>query len=197
MHPLSLMSGTAKVSQPTYYQILQLRQSDQPFDPVEVKFAYRRALLLHHPDKRDLTPANNSESIHQTSDHAYSIDQIAQAYKTLSSAIDKADYDNLLARSSRSSNTASQINLHAGVESLDLEEFAYLEETSSWYYGCRCGDQRGYVLNESDLEENADSGEIFVCCNGCSLSIRVLFQDAGCGIDVEDVPDSDKDSRRC
>jgi diphthamide biosynthesis protein 4 len=51
------------------------------------------------------------------------------------------------------------------------------DETSEqiWYRSCRCGDERGFVIMESDLEDAAQEGEIRVGCTGCSLWLRVLF----------------------
>lgn len=182
------MSVTAHVSQPTYYQILHLMQSDRPLDPVELKAAYRRALLLHHPDKGYHSSSATPKSVTQTSGHAYSIDQIAEAYKTLSCPIEKAEYDRLLSRCSRRLNTGPTVDQHTGADTYDLGDLAYTEETGNWARGCRCGDKKGYVLSESDLEKETENGEIYVGCEGCSLTIRVIFEAAEIGSDGETVP---------
>lgn len=178
------MSGPAKVSQPTYYQILQLPQNGKPIDSIELKLAYRRALLLHHPDKNYPSSPTTSNTAAKASDHGYSVDQITEAFKTLSSAIDKADYDRRLSRDTRRLNTVPQANHHPGVETYDLEELSYDEKMSTWSHRCRCGDERGYIVTESDLEKESENGEIYVGCKGCSLSSRILFDTASTGIDV-------------
>lgn len=180
------MSETAKVSQPTCYQILQLRQHGGSIDPFELRVAYRRALLLYHPDKSYRHSSNTSMSTTDDSNHAYSVDEITNAYKTLSKAVEKASYDKSLARDTRRLSTISKTERHVGVETYDLAELAYNEKMDTWSHKCRCGDQQAYMLVESDLEQEAEHGEIYVSCKGCSLSIRVLFDTAPLGSEVED-----------
>jgi diphthamide biosynthesis protein 4 len=180
------MSVLAQASQPTYYQILQLPNGGKPIDYNKLKSAYRRALLLHHPDKKypsSLTASNASAHSPPHSHGYYSVDQISEAFKTLSSAQDKADYDRQLARDTRRLNTPPIANHHLGVDTYDLEELAYSEKISTWSHHCRCGDERAYIVTESDLERESENGEIYVSCKGCSLSIRILFDSASTGID--------------
>jgi diphthamide biosynthesis protein 4 len=181
------MSGPAKVSQPTYYEILQLPRSTKPIDSVKLKAAYRRALLLHHPDKKCPSFPITSNPVEQTSNQAYySVDQITEAYKTLSSTINKGDYDKLLEKTTRPLGTGLRKNHHAGVETFDLEELSYSDESDSWFRKCRCGDERAYTLTGSDLEKESEHGEIYAGCKGCSLFIRVLFDSASTSSGVDD-----------
>jgi diphthamide biosynthesis protein 4 len=179
------MSGPAQVSQPTYYQILQLSNNGKPIDHVKLKSAYRQALLLHHPDKKCPSPTTSNAAARSPpgSHGCYSIDQISEAFKTLSSATEKADYDRQLARDARRLNTLANASQHLGVESYDLEDLSYNDETTTWLHHCRCGDERAYIVSESDLERESENGEIYVACKGCSLSIRILFDSASTGID--------------
>ena len=58
------------------------------------------------------------------------------------------------------------------MEDLEYEE---AQGTPVWYRICRCGDDRGFLIREQDLEEAEDDGEICVGCRGCSLWLKVLF----------------------
>jgi diphthamide biosynthesis protein 4 len=184
--PRSSMSGPVKVSQPTYYEILQLPRSTKPIDSVKLKAAYRRALLLHHPDKKYPSFPITSNPVEQTSNQAHSVDQITEAYKTLSSAISKGDYDKLLEETTKPLRTGLKENHHAGVETFDLEELSYNDKSDTWFRQCRCGDERAYTLTSSDLENESEHGEIYAGCKGCSLFIRVLFDSASTGSVVDD-----------
>jgi hypothetical protein len=44
-----------------------------------------------------------------------------------------------------------------------------------WYRGCRCGDERGFMVTEMDLEKEAEHGEVVIGCRGCSLWMKILF----------------------
>ena len=185
--PQFSMSGPTDPSQPTHYQILRLTQSDCSLDPAQLKVAYRRALLLHHPDKRCSSSSRLLKSVAQTPNHAYSVDQITEAYSILSNAFDKARYDTSLQGNTKRLNTVTKTGHHAGVETYDLDELAQNDDMGTWSRECRCGDSTGYRLTTSDLEEESEHGEVFVGCKGCSLFIRVLFESAQTGTDMEDV----------
>lgn len=174
------MSGGAQESQPTYYQLLQIPRNNQPINPESLKVAYRRALLIHHPDKK-CSSRQTSTSPAKQLDYAYSVDQITNAYKTLSCAATRAEYDKRLQDDSKRLNSKSHDTHHAGIETFDLEELKYNEETNTWSRRCRCGEETGYDLTESDLEKETQHGEVYIACKGCSLSIRVLFEAAPLG----------------
>jgi DnaJ-class molecular chaperone len=180
------MSEAADESQPTHYQILQLKQKGGRIDHVELKMAYRQALLLHHPDKNSPT-SSISKSVGQTSNQAYSVDQITRAFKTLSSTVAKTEYDKSLEWDTGRLNTGPKMNCPAGVETYDLDELCYDNTADIWSRKCRCGDDRAYTLTESDLEKESEYGEIYIACQGCTLSIRVLFDTAEACTGREDV----------
>jgi diphthamide biosynthesis protein 4 len=182
------MSGAGESSQPTHYQILGLPHTNETFDPTELRFAYRRALLIHHPDKSPAVPSSDRRSDGKGSNHGYSVDQITEAYNLLSSAAKKLEYDKSLEAISRRVNAAQRKGFHAGVETFDLDELPYDESAGAWSRHCRCGNDIGYRVTETDLETEAEHGEIFVGCKGCSLFIRVLFGTAAIDGDAQQNP---------
>jgi diphthamide biosynthesis protein 4 len=172
------MSAGSEVSEPTLYDILQLQPSRRFIDPVELKLAYRRALLHYHPDKKHASPLTKSNTFDSITSHGFSVDQITKAYKVFSSTKEKAIYDKNLERGNRDSSTSSKANQHAGVDTFDLEELDYADDTDTWSRTCKCGHERAYTLSGRDLESASEQGEICVQCAGCSLFIRVLFETA-------------------
>lgn len=134
----------------------------------DVKLAYRQALLQHHPDKS----ATNSS---QTLKPSYSVDDITTAYKILSNPHSRSRYDLTLRLQSleRQQNTAKG---YIGLETVDLDDLQYNDSNGVWYRNCRCGNGRGYLITEHELEKEADHGEIIVGCGGCSLSLKIVFQ---------------------
>ena len=60
-------------------------------------------------------------------------------------------------------------------ETIDLDDLIYDDKQELWYKGCRCGQERGFAVTESQLENGAGDGEALVECAGCSLWIRILF----------------------
>lgn len=151
-----------------YYEILDLKGKGDAsrLSPQDLKAAYRRALLLHHPDKNGL---NGERTV-------VTVDDIALAYKTLSEARLKADYDHWL-ESNNGEAAAGAVSRphHTGLETVDLDDLDFEPHSNSWSRDCRCGDAKGYIVTETDLESNIDDGELIIGCKGCSLWLRVLF----------------------
>ncbi|CZR50798.1 related to Caj1p [Phialocephala subalpina] len=170
----------------SYYEILGLPEAfhDDPNLPAQtLRTAYRRALLQNHPDKS----ANNSLTSLRTT---YSIDQITEAFSTLSTPKSRAKYDADLKLQGATANggQAKQI-FHTGIETVDLDDLEVDEAQGIWFRSCRCGDDRGFLIKEADLEEAASEGEISVGCRGCSLWLKVLFgviEDDALGVDTAD-----------
>lgn len=158
-------------NQPNYYELLELEDKTHDVDlsAREVKTAYRRALLLYHPDKK----TNNGPVSARPS---VTVDDIALAYKTLSEPRLKAEYDRWL-RSNSQDPSIGAVNKphHTGLETVDLDDLSFDPETSFWSRDCRCGDPKGFLVSEAELEKNAEDGELIVGCKGCSLWLRVLF----------------------
>jgi diphthamide biosynthesis protein 4 len=185
---MSKPTTTTSKKTPNYYTTLSLssRKYDPTLTPAEVKAAYKRALLQHHPDKKSTSsPPQSRNNI--------TIDSIALAYKILSSPSLKAEYDSHLQQASRSHNNKtnntnpdsededeeSGIIFRTGLETVDLDDLGFVEDSKAddetWTRSCRCGDDGGFVVTEKELEANAEDGEVIVGCRGCSLWLRVLF----------------------
>ncbi|KEF62765.1 uncharacterized protein A1O9_00738 [Exophiala aquamarina CBS 119918] len=175
--PTSHQTAFAVGNPYTYYDILQLARGGAEgsnFPKDGIKAAYRRALLLHHPDKTSHTsvePSSSSQT--QPPTPKYSIDEIVSAYEVLSDSKKRAEYDKALKRNEK--DMQGQHRTHIGIEMYDLEDLVYDEDKDIWSKGCRCGDEHGYILTVLDLENESQHGEVYVGCRGCSLFIKVLF----------------------
>jgi DnaJ-class molecular chaperone len=177
------MSNTShnRSRRPTHYDVLQLpRNADwSRLSKDEVKAAYRRALLLHHPDKAPpAATLKDPGSSRPYQAPTYSIDDIAIAYEVLVDPERRVAYNKTLNQGDvagpREGDDGEQ-GTHPGVEVLDLEDLSFDEGKSIWSKSCRCGYEQGYILTESDLEKESQNGEIYIGCRGCSLFIKVLF----------------------
>lgn len=178
-----------------YYQILGIpfTTSSAALSKQQIKLAYHRALLKHHPDKAGAVAQDagikgraSRDEVFSRSDNqavdqrAYTIDEITTAYKTLCDPALRAEYDRTLRldRLKVAEREKTGDVFHAGLEIVDLEDLACEEDGehgACWYRGCRCGDEKGFLVTEDDLEREADHGEIVVGCRGCSLWLKVLF----------------------
>ncbi|KAJ9606393.1 Diphthamide biosynthesis protein 4 [Cladophialophora chaetospira] len=163
----------------THYDVLQLQRHEiSGLSEADIKAAYRRALLLHHPDKAPTAKAEDAWSAHLQPgpNPRHTVDEIVIAFETLVDPTKRAEYDKSLEKDSASwRHVNGYKGTHIGVESFDLEELTYDEMMNTWSKGCRCGDQQGYVVTEPDLEQESQHGEIYVGCRGCSLFINVHF----------------------
>ena len=153
-----------------HYEVLGLstHRYDVDLPASRLRDAYKRALLLHHPDKevearRGDVPANAEVTV----------DDVAQAYKTLSNPEERKQYDQML-RMKASTDSGDRVH-HTGLEIVDLEDLEYDDGTQAWVRPCRCGSDGGFIVTEDELERQAKDGELVVGCKGCSLWIKVLF----------------------
>ncbi|PWY85978.1 hypothetical protein BO70DRAFT_254086, partial [Aspergillus heteromorphus CBS 117.55] len=150
----------------------------------QLKAAYHKALLKHHPDKTPSATPNDPD-LPPSLQRPYTIDEITTAYKTLSDPSLRTEYDRSLrldrARVAEREKTGTVF--HTGLEVVDLEDLEFEEgggaqadgDGDYWYRGCRCGDEKGFLVTEEDLEREAEHGEVVVGCRGCSLWMKVLF----------------------
>lgn len=180
---------------PTHYEILSLPQTlldnskDDQISTI-IKQAYHRALLRHHPDKKPTTSTTSTTTV---TPPIYTIDQITSAHTTLSSPRLRREYNAHLATLPATTNSTSSTPsaFQTGIETLDLDDLAFEETTTSttWFKPCRCGNKRGFVFGEADLEEAGELGELIVGCQDCSLWLRVCFavveeeEEGGKGVD--------------
>jgi diphthamide biosynthesis protein 4 len=160
-----------------YYQILGLDRKYlvQHLKPLELKDAYRRTLLRNHPDKVEGTRSAQAGET-GTRGTAITVDEITQAYKTLLDPVKRAEYDRSLAqRDFEDSGEGRKRGRQTGLEVVDLDALAYDERIQTWSRTCRCGDNRGFLVSEAELEKHVEDGELTVGCRGCSLWLKVLF----------------------
>ena len=160
-----------------FYEILGLEQNSRHSSQSSenVKNAYHKALLKYHPDR---VVSGNSSSARP----AVTVDEITQAYKTLSDSKAKAEYDRRLVQAGSPGPGGQDVRIHhTGLETVDLDSLAFDEQTQIWSRSCRCGDRKGFIVSEAELEKHVEDGELMVGCKGCSLWLRVLFgvEDAG------------------
>jgi diphthamide biosynthesis protein 4 len=168
----------------THYQVLDLPWnfgSDSDLSAQHLKAAYRRALFQHHPDKTG-AQSNSKHDLaagQKSGNKAiYTIDQITEAYTTLSIPKLRSDYDRVLklrARPTKGTGQGDDQIFRSGLEIVDLDDLNYDDMGDVWFKSCRCGDERGFQIQEADLEEASDVGELHVGCRGCSLWLKVLF----------------------
>ncbi|KFY50217.1 hypothetical protein V496_09520 [Pseudogymnoascus sp. VKM F-4515 (FW-2607)] len=152
----------------TYYEILGLpssRDGAKLLTPQLLKAAYRKSLLQHHPDKvqQVSSPGNGStKAANKQPSSAYTVDQITKAYSIISTPKLREEYDRELALQSQQTGEFGQQKngFRTGVEIVDLDDLDFDEKESLWFRSCRCGDDRGFLIREEDLEEAADDGEL-------------------------------------
>ena len=132
----------------------------------EIKLAYHRALLLHHPDKQHLNGLSAGDANGTAQD--VDIGLIQQAYTTLSSSSLRQAYD---------ANRASSAAASAGprpAQVVSLEEFDEEAQAggngSAWTYACRRGGK--YVIREPDMERD----QHLIGCSGCSEVVWVGYE---------------------
>ncbi|PGH04629.1 hypothetical protein AJ79_07026 [Helicocarpus griseus UAMH5409] len=220
---------------PTHYSILNIPcPPPHPLRKPDVKLAYHRALLKHHPDKSGAGAPTNANShttdgdtsgngnganaasqyadgpttgasfqkipvgnsaaannLHRNTPHTFTIDQITAAYKVLSDPVARTEYDRSLRLSGINGSSGHGDGggdgtiFRTGMETFDLDDMVEAEGGSNdhddggeggvWYRSCRCGEERGFLVLEEDLEREAERGEVVVGCLGCSLWARVVF----------------------
>ena len=155
-----------------HYEVLALRSpltTTHGVSQQDIKSAYRQALLQHHPDK------SISKGSAQSSLPKYTIDEITIAYKTLSDTYTRSIYDRSL-QFQLAEQKLDTTNSYIGSEIVDLDDLQHDGNKGHWYRSCRCGNKLGFLITEDELEKEAEQGEIFTGCSGCSLVLRVVFQ---------------------
>ncbi|KAK7951512.1 uncharacterized protein PG986_007240 [Apiospora aurea] len=200
-----------KKKEPTLFDILalspqSLQGQDPPTASKSVKQAYRRALLKYHPDKNPQAAAAKAQAPAPAA--LYTVDQITHAYTVLSDAKQRREYTRTLQtrtttssthtstttssstgngnNTTRSQHSQQHHEFKTGVETVDLDDLSWDGKRGMYYRSCRCGQSRGFRFREDDLEESGEDGELMVECSGCSLSLKVLFEEVTDDEDDED-----------
>ncbi|KAH0434735.1 CSL zinc finger [Colletotrichum camelliae] len=146
-----------------------------------IKRAYHRALLQNHPDKYPQlkgpgsTVSDSTSSRSPAKSDVLTIDQISTAYKVLSDTKLKAEYDRSLDLAPNNQGLKREEAFQTGIENVDLDDLEFDEGQECWYRSCRCGNSRGFLFTEADLEEVGENGELLVGCQDCSLWMKVHF----------------------
>ncbi|KAL8997855.1 MAG: hypothetical protein Q9169_002937 [Polycauliona sp. 2 TL-2023] len=102
------------------YEILDLSDPDlnvPPVDKAEIKQAYRRALLVNHPDKSQV-----AGHVHRKRS-PYTIDELSGAYHTLMDPKQRLEHDRQLQLRLRAESDNNHADSHPCIETLDLDEF--------------------------------------------------------------------------
>ncbi|KAJ1856160.1 DnaJ sub C member 24 [Coemansia sp. RSA 1822] len=122
----------------------------------EIKRAYYTLSRQIHPDKQ-----TNNEA---TDPPAVEFHQLSVAWEVLGDATKRREYDRQL---------STHQNRNRGVvqDEIDLDDMDFDPQECTYAYLCRCSGT--YVISENDLAE----GREIAPCTGCSLKIRVLFED--------------------
>ncbi|KAF2757268.1 hypothetical protein EJ05DRAFT_477476 [Pseudovirgaria hyperparasitica] len=175
-----------------HYGILNLRLSES--DPVprgitakDIKNAYHKALLEHHPDKKQLDhdPVSDLASARATKSSNITIDDIIEAFEILKCEGTRKEYDRSLCLTrqthnleSRGSHSTHDSHIFCGSASISAPEYEDVsegivykqvdlhdlkeEETTTgdqvWSTNCRCGMDRGYVVTEEELKRESREG---------------------------------------
>ncbi|KIY51580.1 hypothetical protein FISHEDRAFT_36701, partial [Fistulina hepatica ATCC 64428] len=144
-----------------YYQVLGVPRDASP---AEIKAAYHRALLSHHPDK---VRASAPVSDFFAPGVALEISLIKDAHATLSSPQTRSKYDQTL-------DVAGGVDHSSGprpAQIVSLEDFQEVsDQQPAWRHPCRCGGF--YLINE----DNLDHGQHLIGCNLCSEFIWVGYE---------------------
>ena len=165
--------GSATTMLRNHYETLALPSpliKDQRITQQDIKAAYRHALLYHHPDK-------SNSKLDQSK---ITIDDISTAYRVLSDPASRLEFDRLL-RLQVPNQSLIASRSHTGLENVDLDDLKYDENEGTWHRSCRCGDEKAFTVTEEELDKEADRGEVFTECRGCSLWLRVVFEQAHAG----------------
>ncbi|XP_011314215.1 dnaJ homolog subfamily C member 24-like [Fopius arisanus] len=127
-----------------YYKVLQCsRDSSQD----EIKRAYHRLALIHHPDKNS---ANSEKFL-----------EIEEAWRILSQPNSRRKYD---AECRQAELESENILIHERISLKDLKT-----EDQKLSFPCRCGNN--YLINKDDF--NNDDETVYIPCQECTFFIAI------------------------
>lgn len=149
-----------------YYEILKVPNNASLDD---IRKAYQQLILIHHPDKN---PGGDNDLFIKI-DEGTKITKNVQstklqidnykssyflAYKILKDSSTRKEYD------SKQFQDSSHLIIHDTVNSKD---FKFDEANKVNYFVCKCG---GWYI----LDEESNERDYIICCDECSLVIKVL-----------------------
>ena len=180
------MSQALSNRQVNLYHVLDLCnvEKDKRINSQDVKIAFRRAMLQHHPDKvtKHVTLDNMTRgSSSSTVIAKYTVDEICYAREILSSPSLRRKYDQECLTEElhgRRNGDPDVMPAHRRtLEEVDLDDMESNEAASEWSRVCRCGNRQAFRITEEDLEDVAAIGasSIIAGCDGCSLHVKVVF----------------------
>lgn len=166
----------------SYYEVLDITKDSTTQD---IKSAYHKLLLSHHPDKikqRERFDEEGSQILR------HNIQNIQLAYKTLVDPIKRKQYDldihSHFIKLGLVNNTNTN-NLDVdGIDRIDLSEFDQESDDDGnicFVHSCpRCMIADGFILSEDDLEEGAHNTDttdyqLLVQCGSCSLWLCITY----------------------
>ena len=155
--PSCLLADLAdKTSPVNYYTLLGI---DQNATQVDIKAAYHKVLLSHHPDKRKKDASN------VTTPETFDFALLKEAYRTLIASDLRELYDAGL-----SVVNAQQASGPRPAQIISLDDFEYDEAHNTWSHICRCGGN--YRVDEQFMEEDHH----LINCDSCSEVIWVGYE---------------------
>ena len=139
------------------YEVLQVERA---CSAVEIKAAYQRLILVHHPDRKRPSSSSGVAAVAAAADDEFL--RIQQAWEVLGDASRRAEYDK---RRARAAQTATSII----AEAVPLGEFELQGQNPERWYSktCRCGED--YEISVEDYQQGCTT----VQCNGCSLYVHI------------------------
>lgn len=148
-----------------YYEILNSCQGDT-LD--KIKRNYLKLVLQLHPDKQQ---QNGLENANDAGDMLNKYHYVNKAWKVLSDPELRKQYD----ASWKQRNTMQQWPIQ---EVVNFEEFDLCDNEGEYCYSCRCGGN--LILTKTDALFQVD----YVCCDICSLCIKVEYKSAPAPVDI-------------
>lgn len=144
-----------------WYRVLDIQQNASQD---EIKRAYHRALLRHHPDK---TRAAEQDL---PSISIPAIDTVLEAFRVLSKPFSREEYDRSLESRMVLSQSPKAAPRPANIVSLDEFEEIETELGPVWTHACRCGGS--FVIAEDLLEQDVH----LIGCDCCSEAVWVGYE---------------------
>ena len=140
-----------------YYEILGCSHDA---DHRQLKNAYQKMSLKHHPDKQMSTTVSDSTAACDVNRSSGAFVRINRAWTTLSDPEMKAFYDATWKQRCIAQKWPVQ-------DDVDVDDLDYDSESDRHELECRCGGR--YTASTRDLEFKVD----YVCCDSCSLCVHI------------------------